>query len=240
MTPHGRTNAGVLVVVANLWRGASAKSPRNQEPNPRTQGDKHLLVDTDEDAALNPAPAGDVAAEATTTTAEPAHDERIVRLIDEGDVVPVLTATELLLLGGREQGLGRVGEPHPVLVEVGIYVGPVDPAVVLLELISGDETELDLDDSFSLDRVVVVVDVLVHVAPRDLVPELHDDALAVFELELELYDIGCDPHLAFSLHMPTDSSTPNPMPSILLLLSKQTHTNGQRVVLGLLLNYFKK
>ncbi len=112
------------------------------------------------------------------------HDERNTRAADEGDH-RVGTATELLVLGGRQQGLGGVGEPHAPLTEVSLAVGAVDVTVAPLEVFSRDEA-VPHDTVFTLRGVVLVVDVRVAITPViTLVAELGDDVGGVHEHVLD-------------------------------------------------------
>lgn len=108
-----------------------------------------------------------------------ADDERSTRAADEGDQ-RVRSPPELLVLGGRQQGLGGVGEPHAPLTEVSLDVGAVDATVAPLEVFSRDDTVPHLDDALPADGVVVVVDGgvdvplvlgVIHVATDHIGPE---------------------------------------------------------------------
>lgn len=114
------------------------------------------------------------------------NDERSRRADDEGHQRAVVA--ELLAPRHGKQRLGSVRFTPPTRLAELLEVLAVAPVVLVpLEQITGDDPVLDRDGPLTLGRVVLVVDLPVAVAPGATgVPELHDDAVHVRELQLEL------------------------------------------------------
>lgn len=162
-------------------------SPQSRPSREREQGPKRLLADGQEQAVRAPGAVVDAPAEVTLSV-ETVHEERSTRAGDECHD-RVLAPPEPLVPRHGEQRLGGVRlAPVARLAEL-LEVRAVAVAVVPLEQLAGDELEADLDRALPLDRVVLVVDLLVAVAPGATgVPELDDDAVHVRELQLDLDD----------------------------------------------------
>lgn len=127
--------------------------------------------------------------EAPSSGVDLVHGEQSMRAVDEGDQ-PVVTTTELLVLGREQQSLGGVGEPHTTITEVGLDIGTVEHVVGALEFplefLTRDEV-VPHGTALPHGRVVVVGDAVAVevVSVLTLDAELVDDVGAIRELQLD-------------------------------------------------------